>query len=103
MDFLRIDVYGFKAFCNDFFKRYPGYVISPLPLRLSGLSIESLFNQYKYSTGGKLDSANYVISCASNLIQQTVCNHHSGAGYRDVAMSTPVLPLKKKIYGQKSK
>uniref|UniRef100_A0A1X7SVI9 Uncharacterized protein n=1 Tax=Amphimedon queenslandica TaxID=400682 RepID=A0A1X7SVI9_AMPQE len=100
-DLLRIDMYGFKGFCEDFFNKYPGYFISPLCL--FGSSIESLFSQYKYYAGGKLDSANNAICRASNLIQKTVCSHHSGVGYRDNEMSTAVLPLKKKIYGQKNK
>ena len=90
-------MYGFKGFCEDFFNKYPRYFISPL--RLSGSSIESLFSQYKYCAG---DSAKYAICRASNLIQQTVCSHHSGVGYHDKEMSTAVLPLKK-IYGQKNK
>lgn len=100
-DLLRVDVYGFKAFCKDFFTRYPGYFISPL--RLSGSAIESIFSQYKYCAGGKLDASNFATARASNLIQQTAASHHSGIGYRDNTLATASLPLKKKSYGKKIK
>ena len=95
-DLLRVDVYGFKAFCKDFFTRYPGYFISPLCL--SGSAIESIFSQYKYCVGSHFATAR-----ASNLIQQTAASHHSGIGYRDNTLATASLPLKKKSYGKKIK
>lgn len=63
--------------------------------------MESLFSQYKYNAGGKLDAANYSSARAANLIKQTVSSHHSGKGYRDNELSIATLPLKKKIYGKK--
>lgn len=87
-------MYGLRSFCKYFFSRYPGYFISPL--RLSGSAVESLFGQYKYSAGGKLDAANYSTVHAANLVKQTVSSHHSGKGYRDSTISTKTLPLKKK-------
>ena len=84
-------MYGFKAFCEEFLTQYPDYFVSPL--RLSGSSIESLFSQYKYCAGGKLDAANYSVARASNLIKQTVKNHHSGADYRNSEINTTLLPL----------
>ena len=39
---------------SNFFTKYPGYFV-----RLSGSAVESLFSQYKYNAGGKLDAANY--------------------------------------------
>ena len=98
-DLLRIDIYGFRLFCRHFFSKYPGYFISPL--RLSGSAIESLFSQYKYSAGGKLDAANYCTAHASNLVKQVVSTHWSGKDYRNEELSTTTLALKKKVYGKK--
>ena len=79
-------MYGFKSFCDDFFSRYQaGYYISPL--RISGSAVESLFSQYKYSAGGKLDAANFASTRSAHLIKQTVSTHHSGKGYRDGELS----------------
>ena len=80
-DLLRIDVYGFKAFCKYFLEKYPGYFVSPL--RISGSAVESLFSQYKHNTGGKLNSCNYTTARCAHLVQQCASNHHSGIGYRD--------------------
>lgn len=98
-DLLRIDVYGFRSFCHYFLNKYPGYHISPL--RISGSAVETLFSQYKYNAGGKLDAANYSTARAANLVQQVVTNHHSGKSYRDLKLSTACVPLKKKTYGKK--
>jgi hypothetical protein len=95
---LRIDVYGLKSFCKYFFSRFPDYFISPL--RLSGSSVESLFSQYKFNAGGKLDAANYSSARASSLIKQVASNHHSGKGYRDCNPTVVHLPLKRKLYGK---
>ena len=85
----------------DFFIRFPGYFISQL--RLSVSAIESIFSQYKYCAGGKLDASNFATARASNLIQQTAASHHSGIGYRNATLSTASLPLKKTSYGKKEK
>ena len=69
-----------------FFDTYPTHFISPL--RLSGSSVESLFSQYKHSSGGKLDSVNYVTSRAAHLVNQSVSSHHSGKQYRDQLLDT---------------
>lgn len=45
--------------------KYPGYFISPL--RLSGPAVEILFGHFKYSSGGKLDAANYSTARATDL------------------------------------
>jgi len=99
-DLLRIDVYGFRAFTEWFFKTYPTYFISPV--RLSGSAVESLFSQYKYNAGGKLDSVNYTTARAACLIRQSVSTHHSGKGYRDENLNTTEIPLKKKLYSKNS-
>ena len=99
-DLLRICVHGFKEFCEDYFKKHPGYFVSPL--RISGSAVESLFSQYKYNAGGKLDACNYVTARCAHLVQQTVSVHHSGVGYRDQTLATMQLPLRKKNYGKSS-
>ncbi|XP_065894808.1 uncharacterized protein [Dysidea avara] len=97
-DLLRIDVYGFRAFSEWFFKTYPTYFISLV--RLSGSAAESLFSQYKHNAGGKLDSVNYCTARAAHLVKQTVSTHHSGKGYRDENLNTTELPLRKKTYNK---
>jgi len=96
-DLLRIDVYGFKAFCKYFFERYPGYFIAPL--RISGSAVESLFSQFKHNSGGKLDACNYATARCAYLVKQSASGHHSGAGYRDQTLSFMEIPLRKKEYG----
>lgn len=97
-DLLCIDVYGFKAFCKWFLDTYPGYFISPL--RISGSAVESLFSQYKYSAGGKLDATNYVTSRCAHLVKQCAVPHHSAKHCRDETVSFIELPLKKKQYNK---
>ena len=97
-DLLRIDVYGFKAFCQWFLTTYPTYFISPL--RLSGSAVESLFSQYKFNAGGKLDAVNYATSRAAHLILQCSADHHSGTSYRDETIAVSEIPLKRKKYNE---
>ena len=78
-DLSHTEVQGFTEFCGAFLKNYLGYFVSPI--RLTGSAIESLFAQYKYTTGGKLDAANYSIARAAFLTEQAISNHHSGKGY----------------------
>ena len=87
------------SFCCYFLSKYPGYFVSPL--RLSGSAVETLFSQYKYATGGKLDASNYCTARAGNLVKQVVTRHESGKDYRNEQLSTALLPLKKKVYGKK--
>ena len=95
-DLLRIDVQGFTEFCHDFLSRHDGYFVSPL--RLSGSAIESIFGQFKYNAGGKLDAANYRIARAAFLTKQASEGHHSGKGYRDMPLYVQSVPLEKKKY-----
>ena len=87
-DNLRIDVYGFTELTKYFFRCYSGYFLSPL--RLSGSPVETLFGQYKYMSGSRLDAANYS-TCRYN--KQAV--HHSGQFYRDQELSILLAPLNK--------
>ena len=92
-------VYGFRSFCSYFLSQYPGYFITPV--RINGSAVETLFSQYKYSAGGKLDSANYETVRAANLMKRTTSCHHSGKGYRDDDINTVELPLPHKQYGKR--
>ena len=100
-DLLRIDIYGFNLFCKHFFKKYPGYFISPL--RISGSAVETLFSQFKHSAGGKLDAANYSYCRAVSLVKQVASTHHSGNDYRDGQLDLPSLPMTKKVYNKTKK
>lgn len=93
-DNLRIDVYGFVGFTEYFFSRHPGYFLSPL--RISGSAVETLFGQYKYMSGNKLDAVNYSTCRSKYLAKQAV--HYSGQFYRDENLSMPMAPLEKKKY-----
>ena len=100
-DLLRIDFYGFTAFCKWFFAAYPTYFVSPL--RISGSAVESLFSQYKHIAGGKLDAVNYTTARGAHLMKQIVSEHHSGTDYRDQSISVAELGLKKKTYNSTKK
>lgn len=90
-------VYSFQQFCTYFFQLHPHHFISPL--RVSGSAVETLFGQYKYAAGGKLDAANYATAC---LVKSAVSTcHHSGKGYRDAALNTQAPSLEKKKYHHK--
>lgn len=94
-DNLRIDVYGFRELAAYFFEKHPGYFLSPL--RISGSAVETLFGQYKYMSGSKLDASNYHSCRSKYLVKQAV--HHSGQFYRDQKLNIPIAPLEKKKYG----
>ena len=100
-DLLCIDVYGFKAFCEWFLQTYPTHFISPL--RISGSAVESLFSQYKYTAGGKLDSVNYTTARGAHLMKQIISEHHSGTDYRNQTISVAEIGLKKKVYNKTDK
>lgn len=61
---------------------------------MTGSAVETLFSQFKYSAGGRLDSVNYRTSRVAYLVEPCVSIHHSGKGYRDVALSHSYIPLK---------
>lgn len=92
-------MYSVIEFSKHFFKMHPGYFISPL--RISGSAVETLFGQYKYMAGSKLDAANYSSCQAKYLTKQAV--HHSGKFYRDVELNIPLAALEKKKYGRNIK
>lgn len=97
-DNLRIDVYGFIELTKYFLESHPGYFMSPL--RISGSAVESLFGQYKYMSGSKLDAVNYATCRSKYLANQAV--HHSGQFYRDQELKIPIAPLEKKKYNSKN-
>uniref|UniRef100_A0A1X7VST4 Uncharacterized protein n=1 Tax=Amphimedon queenslandica TaxID=400682 RepID=A0A1X7VST4_AMPQE len=94
LDLLGIDVNGFNLFCKYFLNKYPGYYI--VPIRITGSAVESLFSPFKFSSGGKLDAANYSYSRGVSLIKQVTSTHHSIKDYRDGELAMPSLPLTKK-------
>jgi len=77
---------------------YRTYFISPI--HLSGSAVESLFSQYKFTAGGKLDSVNYTTARAAHLIKQCASSHHSGTDYRDESLNFIETPLSRKHYNQ---
>jgi len=83
-DLLRVCVHGILGFTNYFFQEYPDYFISPV--RLSGSAVETLFSQFKHTSGGKLSSANYSTARAAHLVKHTVSYHDGSKGYRDVPL-----------------
>ena len=85
---------------NDKFCRVVSYNHFISPIRLSGSAVETLFSQYKHSSGDKLSTSNYAIARASHLIKHTVSTHHSSKRYRDNALDLPDCVLQKKKYGQ---
>lgn len=93
-DNLRIDVFGFKLLRKDFFSRYPGYYLVPLRV----LRVETLFAQYKYLSGNKLDSVNYTTAYQSS--KTASASHHSGVYCREMPLFIPSIQLEKKHYGQ---
>ena len=92
-------VYGFNAFCTDFLSHHPNHFVSPL--RVSGSAVETLFSQFKYAAGGKLDAASYSTARAACLVQRAVApTHYSGKGYRDMPLDTLVPNLEKEKYNR---
>ena len=88
---------GFRGLCESFLKKHPkGYYVAPL--RVTGSAVETLFGQFKYSSGGKLDAANYSVARAAFLMKQATEGHHSGVGYRDAPLYVHSIELKKKSY-----
>ena len=79
---------------------YPDYFMCPL--HISGSVVESLFSQYKYSAGGKLDTANYANSICAHLVKQCIAPHHSGKHCRDESATFMELPLTKQQYNKSS-
>ena len=83
-DLLRIMVFGFSKFCDDFFEKYDGKFFI-IPKRLNGSAIETLFSQFKHLTGGKLSSTNYATARAAYLMKVDIHGRHSGeTDYRNV-------------------
>ena len=83
-----------SEFCHYFLTKHEGYLVSPL--RLSGSAIESVFGQFKFNVGGKLDAANYRVARAAFLMKQASEGHHSGKGYRDAPLSVRDVTLERK-------
>ena len=65
--------------------------------------METLFGQYKFAAGGKLDASNYVTARAACMVRDIVTPHHSGKGYRDATLNNMVTTLEKKKYNHSKK
>ena len=72
------------------------YILYKLPIL--HLYVETLFGQYKYAAGGKLDASNYSTARAACQVKTAVSGHHSGKGYRDDHLYTEPPMLEKKKY-----
>ena len=87
-DLLRVMVYGFQSFCQDFFARHGDrYYICPL--KWNGSAVETLFSQFKAITGSKLSSSNYASARKMFLARRNALGHRPTAavnGYRDVPL-----------------
>ena len=93
-DLLRVCVYGFNAFCQNFLRRHPHYYI--LPLKWNGSAVETLFSQFKRAAGGKLDSTNYATAREAYLLKRDAHGHRASKaahGYRDVPLYVREAPL----------
>jgi hypothetical protein len=69
----------------------------------SGSALETLFGQYKYAAGGKLDASNYATARAACLVRNIVTPHHRGKDYRDISLNSTATPLEKKKYNHTKK
>ena len=58
-------------------------MISFVSLQLSH-AVESIFGQFKYSAGGKLDAADYRVARVAFLTKQAVEEHHCGKDYSNI-------------------
>ena len=73
--------HGFNGLCEDFLSRNPGCFIAPI--RVNGSSIESIFSNLKYISGGNLSSTNYGPSLSSLVTQRDIkANPRAEKGYR---------------------
>ena len=94
-DLLRICLYGFRAFCDDFLTRH-GDMYYVTPLKWNGSAVETLFSQFKSITGGKLDSTNYATARKMFLARRDALGHRPSAavaGYRNVPLYVAQTPL----------
>ena len=94
-DLLRICIYGFRAFCEDFLQRHgqPYYIT---PMKWNGSAVETIFSQFKAITGGKLDSTNYATARKMFLARRDALGHRPSAavaGYRNVPLYVSQTPL----------
>uniref|UniRef100_A0A1X7UL55 Uncharacterized protein n=1 Tax=Amphimedon queenslandica TaxID=400682 RepID=A0A1X7UL55_AMPQE len=69
---------------------------------LAWQTVETLFSQYKYNAGGKLDAVNYATARAASLVKQVVSSHHCSKDYKDQPLQTTELPLNRKQYQKKA-
>lgn len=99
-DLLRLMVYGYRGFCEDFCCRNPGYTI--YPVRLNGSAIETFFSQLKYAAGSHLSIVNYATARASILTRGNVKPKRS-IMYRNAPLHIRRHPLHKTRYSRAKK
>ena len=84
----------FSQSLSHFLRKHPrGYYVATL--RVTGSTVETFFGQFKYSSGEKLDAANYSVARAAFLMKQATEGHHSGVRYRDAPLYVHNIELKK--------
>ena len=83
-DLLRIMVYGFLGFCENFLSEHPGYAI--YPVRLNGSAVETIFSQLKNITGSNLMASNYASARAALLTKKTVTKRTTDSDYREAPL-----------------
>ena len=85
-DLQRIMVYGLHELSTDFIATY-GNNFFLSPKRLNGSSIETLFSQLKYISGGKLSAVNYQHAKDAYLLKVDIHGKHYGEpDYRNVPL-----------------
>ena len=60
-----------------------------MPLKWNGSAVETLFSQFKFIAGGKLDSTNYATAREAFLVMRDTHGHKAAKaahGYRDVPL-----------------
>lgn len=97
-DLLRISVFGFKGFVNNFLAQNPDYYV--YPLKINGSAAETLFSQFKFETNSKLTSVNYASARSRVLMKKDIHGSSKAAhGYRN----TPLYLKDKKLQRKKRK
>lgn len=71
---------------------------------ITGSAVETLFAQYKYLSGNKVDAVNYTTARSKYICKEKVeATHHSRMYYRDIPLNIPSAPLEKKKYDRHKK
>lgn len=94
-DLLRIMVFGFTGFVQNFLQLHPDYYV--FPLKVNGSAVETLFSQFKFETNSKLTSVNYQTARSRVLMKRELQGSAKAAhGYRDTPLYIKEKKLKRK-------